>query len=349
LLGAARLSAGEDVSTALLADGSLRSCGTELFGELGDGGAFTDARNVPGPVSVLTSGVVQISAGVGYNVATRSDGTVWSWGRRSFAGADAEVPVAVTGIATATAACAGGGGAIALLGDGSVVPFGASAGPAVPGIAGATAIACGPGGHYLALLGNGTVMAWGRNLEGQLGNGSFAPTGAPITTPAAVANLTGVVAIAGGYNHSLALRNDGTVWSWGANANGQLGDGSTTNRNLAAVVPSFTGIVRIAGGGNNSMALRSDGVPFVWGSNDFGELGNGAPLGQAATSPGAVPGLTGVTDLAVGARPDRSTAFAVLADGSVRAWGNNNEGQACVGSGNPLIAAPQAVPGLNVN
>jgi len=79
-------------------------------------------------------------------------------------------------------------------------------------------------------------------------------------------------------------------------------------------------------------------------------LGSGtSPLSPAATSPVAVPGLTGVTDLAVGSRPDRSTAFAVLSDGSVRAWGDNNEGQACVGSNNPLIASPTTVPGLNVN
>ena len=328
-----------------LADGTIQSCGTENFGELGDGGTFTDDRNAPGPVSVLNGGVAQISAGVNYNVATRSDGTVWSWGRRAFNVTDAEVPVAVNGITTATAACAGGNAAIALLADGTIVPLGVSAGAAVPGITTATAIACGPGGHFLALLADGTVMAWGRNLEGQVGNGTFAN---PVATPVAVTGLTGVVAIAGGFNHSLALRNDGTVWSWGANAKGQLGDGSTTNRNLAAAVPSFSSVVRIAGGGDNSLALRSDGVPFVWGSNAFGELANGTFTPTLSSSPVAVPGLTGVTDLAIGANPARSTGFAVLSDGSVKAWGQNTEGQACVGSNNPLISTPTTVPGINV-
>jgi alpha-tubulin suppressor-like RCC1 family protein len=345
LLGAAKISAGGSVSILRLADGTLRSCGTETFGELGDGGAMTDDRDVPGPVAALTSGVVNVSAGVLYAVATRNDGTVWGWGLRSASVADQATPTAVLGVTTATAACAGGTAPIALLSDGTVITLGASAGPAVAGIAGATAIACGAG-HYIALLADGSVKAWGRNLVGQVGNGCFAN---PVATPVTVTGLSGVVAIAGGFNHSLALRNDGSVWTWGENKKGQLGDGSISNRNVAAAVPSFPSVVRIAGGGDNSMAVRSDGVPYIWGSNGFGELGGTALSTAYSSSPVAVPNLSGVTDIAVGARPDRSTAFAVLADGSVRVWGNNNEGQACIGSSNPLISSPQPVPGLNVN
>ena len=326
-----------------LTDGTMRTCGTEFFGELGDGGAASDDRDVPGPVAALTSGVVQFSIGIFSALATRNDGTVWRWGM-SASGSD-PTPTPVSGVSTATAVCAGAS-AIALLSDGTVLPVTGSAGPPVAGITTATAIACGAGGHFLALLADGTVKAWGRNLEGQVGNGAFA---AQVTTPATVSGLAGVVAIAGGYNHSLALRNDGTVWTWGANGKGQLGDGSTTNRNLPVLVPSFPSVVRIAGGGDNSMALRSDGVPYVWGSNGFGELGSGTLAVTHSVTPVTVAGLAGVIDMAIGARPDRSTGFAVLADGSVKVWGNNGEGQACIGSSNPLIATPTTVPGVNVN
>ena len=100
------------------------------------------------------------------------------------------------------------------------------------------------------------------------------------------------------------------------------------------------------------MAIRSDGLAFIWGSNAAGQLGNGTlpPAGQAFVStPTVVPGLSGVTDIALNVGGLGTTAFAVLADGSVRGWGWNREGQACVGSANPAITSPQAVPGINVN
>ena len=80
-----------------------------------------------------------------------------------------------------------------------------------------------------------------------------------------VSGLTGVVAIAGGYYHSLAVKSDGTVWAWGYNGAGQLGDGTTTNRLTPVPVSGLTGVVAIAGGGCDSLALKSDGTVWAWG------------------------------------------------------------------------------------
>ena len=85
------------------------------------------------------------------------------------------------------------------------------------------------------------------------------------TTPVQVSGLTGVVAIAGGGNHSLALKSDGTVYAWGHNNRGQLGDGTTTQRYTPVLLSDLTGVVRIECGDSHSMALKSDGTVYAWG------------------------------------------------------------------------------------
>src|SRR5207248_15835 len=100
------------------------------------------------------------------------------------------------------------------------------------------------------------------------------------STAVGVSDLTGVAAITGGENHSLALKSDGTVWAWGVNGYGQLGDGTTTNSSTPVQVRDLSGgylsgVVAVAGGDLHSLALKSDGTVWAWGYNGDGELGNG--------------------------------------------------------------------------
>jgi alpha-tubulin suppressor-like RCC1 family protein len=95
----------------------------------------------------------------------------------------------------------------------------------VVGLTNALAIAAGYN-HSLALVSNETVYAWGDNTYGQIGNGTTGTTGEPI--PIQTVGLSNIVAIAAGEYHNLALKSDGTVWAWGYNSHGQLGDGTTT-------------------------------------------------------------------------------------------------------------------------
>ncbi|MBY9081309.1 RCC1 domain-containing protein, partial [Paenibacillus sp. CGMCC 1.18879] len=95
---------------------------------------------------------------------------------------------------------------------------------------------------------------------------------------AAISTLSGVTAIAAGSSHSLALKSDGSVWAWGYNGGGQLGDNSTTQRSVPVQVTGLTEVTAIAGGNNHSLALKSDGSVWAWGYNGGGQLGDGTTV-----------------------------------------------------------------------
>jgi alpha-tubulin suppressor-like RCC1 family protein len=118
------------------------------------------------------------------------------------------------------------------------------------------------------------VSAWGNNFFGQLGNETY---NADSNTPVEVSNLDGaeVKSLAGGQGHSLALKNDGTVWAWGLNQDGRLGDGTNTDSSTPVQVSDLDGVKGIAAGGAHSLALKDDGTAWAWGANPYGQLGNG--------------------------------------------------------------------------
>jgi len=135
-----------------------------------------------------------------------------------------------------------------------------------------------------------TLAAWGNNLSGELGYGASGRDNNPeedmrSLTPVEVANLTGVQEIAAGGSHSLALKDDGTVWAWGLNQFGELGNGTTGVPNSSSTPvqvkdphdPSgyLSGVKAIAAGSAHGLALKDDGTVWAWGSNQSGQLGNG--------------------------------------------------------------------------
>ncbi|MBL9191582.1 MAG: fibronectin type III domain-containing protein [Opitutaceae bacterium] len=133
-------------------------------------------------------------------------------------------------------------------------------------------------------------------------------------------------AIAAGTSHSLGLRADGTVWAWGLNTNGQLGDSSTTNREAPVAVSALTGVAAVSAGASHSLALKTDGTVRAWGLNTNGRLGDGTTTQR--TSPVAVSTITGITAVAAGG----SHSLALKSDGTVWAWGLNTNGQLGDGS-----------------
>ncbi|MBN8458578.1 MAG: cadherin-like beta sandwich domain-containing protein [Verrucomicrobia bacterium] len=188
--------------------------------------------------------------------------------------------------------------------------------------------------HSLSLCGDGSVCAWGANIYGQLGNGTTENQ----STPAAVVQtgvLNGnkrVVAVAAGYNHSLALCSDGSVAAWGFNSSGQLGNASTSNSSTPVAVKT-TGtalagksVVGIAAGANHSLALCSDGTVVAWGNNAYGQLGNNSTANSnVAVNISTSGDLAGRTAIGFAAGSDHS--LAVCLDGALLAWGRNNYGQ----------------------
>jgi alpha-tubulin suppressor-like RCC1 family protein len=185
--------------------------------------------------------------------------------------------------------------------------------------------------HYKA-------VAWGQNLFRQLGDGT---TNAFSDIPVTVSGLRFVASVAAGGRHSLALLAGGTVDAWGDNEYGQLGaPKSVITSDVPIPVPGLTGVKAISAGANHSLALLANGTVMAWGGDESGQLGIGA-IKEGEEVPTAVKGLSGVKAVSAGA----SHSLALLANGTVMAWGSNESGQ--LGTGNlKSSTVPVAVKGL---
>ena len=185
--------------------------------------------------------------------------------------------------------------------------------------AGVTAVAGGRE-HTCALTKHGSVQCWGRNVSGQLGDGTTTDRLTPVT----VSGLeSGVVAVSASYAHTCALTSGGAVRCWGQNAYGQLGDGTTTNRSAPVAVSGLgSGVVAIATGSWHTCALTSGGAVLCWGINTFGQLGDGTTTTRFV--PVAVSGL-GSGVVAVAAGPGHTCA--ITSGGALQCWGLNAYGQ----------------------
>lgn len=195
------------------------------------------------------------------------------------------------------------------------------------------------GWHSLAVCSDSTVKSFGENASGELGDG----TSTDRNTPVSVIGLSGIISVSGGGDqleaHSLALKKNGTVWAWGSNIYGGLGNGTTTNTNVPVQVLVLTGVTAISAGGWHSAALKSDGTVWTWGWNTDGQLGDGTFTDKVV--PAQVPGLTGVTAISAGTYH----MLALKNDGTVWAWGDNISGQ--IGDGSTTDrATPVQVVGL---
>lgn len=294
------------VQPAWGAPGGAFGWGGNTRGQLGNG--TIAASDVPVAVSGLGE-VTAVSGGADFGLALLSAGTVMAWGENGFGQL--------------------GGGSSDELSD---VPV------AVGGLSEVTAIAAG-GNHSLALLRDGAVMAWGYNAFGQLGDGS---AGGSSDVPVAVSGLSEVMAIAAGYNYSLALLHNGTVMAWGLNEFGALGTGTSAGSSnpTPAPVGGLSDVTAIAAGlGGVSTALLSNGTVMDWGYGGQGELGDGTEA--SSDVPVAVSGLSEVIAL-----PNGGTSMALLRDGTVMDWGNGSSGQLGNGVGGASSDVPVAVSGL---
>jgi len=254
----------------------------------------------------------------------------------------------VAGASSAGNAWAWGLNADGELGSGTVTPYSGLSSPGqLVKLSNVVSVAGGER-HSLALKSDGTVWAWGNDGWGQLGNGKYARSLTPIQVP----GLTNVKAVAAGSLHNLAVKSDGTVWAWGFNYFGQVGTGTTDRGNLLSPirVKGLTGVIAVAAGGDTSFALRSDRTVWAWGYNGQGELGNGTSDENAHSTPTRVKNLT--TAVGIGAGVEHG--LAVLADGSLSAWGDNQSSElgasttaTCGGYSSPCSTVPVRVSGLS--
>ncbi|MDU0344267.1 hypothetical protein RWH44_01005 [Microbacterium sp. KSW2-29] len=289
----------------LLKDGTVWSVGGNGFGQLGTTG---NSRSRWAQVTGL-AGVTQLSAGNYHVYALLADGTVKAWGDNSSGMLGAAVSA-----------------------DASSTPV------TVTGLSNVVQISAGTQQGFF-LLKDGTVRAIGRNtFSAALGNGSSVEKSA---TPVTVSNLSGVTQIAGGHQCGYALKSDGTVWAWGANDLGRLGDGTnpvpgpwvsgqaTPAHSTPVQVAGLSGVrvTQVAGNRAGGVVLLSDGSVRAWGDNTAGAVGDGTTTSRSSATP--VSNLAGgVAKIAASG----SSAYVLRTDNSVNAWGDNQYGQLGVGT-----------------
>lgn len=221
------------------------------------------------------------------------------------------------------------------LGDGTTEPHLRPA--PVPGLVGVVYVALGLN-HTCVTLEDGTAWCWGANARGQLGDGTTQDR----TQPTLVNGLLTLASkVQAGEEHTCAELVDGSVYCWGSNVSGELGDGTTTDRPVPTKVTLPSTVKKMSlGGGRHSCATLDDGTAWCWGLNDSYQLGNSAMA--MSTTPVQVAGLSGVQKVFVG----RQHSCAIMGDSTVQCWGANDYGQ--LGDGTTTQrAAPAPVPGLS--
>jgi alpha-tubulin suppressor-like RCC1 family protein len=330
---------------ALKTDGTLWSCGYNGYGQLGHGdvthrstltqiGALTNWRNL----------------GLGYQsiVATKTDGTLWAWGNNYYGQCANNTngvaspnhissPTQVGSLTDWQAVpTVGTLSFFATKTDGTLWTWGYG-GYGLTGLASAISkssptqvgsgtdwanvIASANNVHSHLIKSTNTLYASGYHNDGlaggQLGDGTSVDKSSPVQIGA----LTNWKTIATKHNHSLALKTDGTLWSWGWNTYGALGDGTTVDKSSPVQVGSGTNWKFIATARNTSAAIKTDGTLWTWGYNNYGQLGDGTTVNKS--SPVQVGSGTNWKQIACTA----DSMSAVKTDGTLWSWGYNSYGQ----------------------
>lgn len=275
------------VPRALFSQGGLWNWGDNSKGPLGD----TTFASKSSPIQTVAGGTnwKLVASGHYHSVAIKTDGTLWTWGFNVNGG----------------------------LGDNTV---GTKTSPDQT-IAGGTTWKQSAAGRYhsVAIKTDGTLWTWGRNTSGELGDNTIAHKSSPIQTVAGGANWK---LVACGRYHNLAIKTDGTLWTWGVNGNGQLGDNTIAHKSSPAqTVAGGANWKQVAGGDLFSVAIKTDGTLWGWGLNTFGNLGDDSRVDKSSPVQ-TVAGGTNWKQVAAG-----NHTAAIKTDGTLWTWGYNFAGQ----------------------
>jgi alpha-tubulin suppressor-like RCC1 family protein len=270
-------------SCATRLDGTLWCWGANGVGQLGTGGSSTA---IPGQVAPGVNSWRQVSGGMEHTCATRMDGSLWCWGTNrqgqlgSAVGDYSNTPVRVLPTAQDwVQVSAGDRHTCAIRAGGTLWCWGDTQDVSTPhkpvepsqvGPVGATwATVSGGFEHACAIRTDGTLWCWGRNVHGQLGNGSGIGDGNPVGPVQVVEpQATGWQTITTGEDHSCSVRNDNTLWCWGWNGTGAVGDGSLTDRRSPVQVsPGVNSWKAATAGSTHTCGVRTDETVWCWGWN----------------------------------------------------------------------------------
>jgi hypothetical protein len=285
-----QVSAGFDHTSVIKCDFTLWSFGCGEFGRLGNNS--TTARS--SPVQVTGGGRwKQVSAGNEHTAAIKSDGSLWLWGGAQFG----------------------------VLGDNTIVDK-SSPVQTVSATFNWKQVSAGQS-HTAAIKTDGTLWTWGSGASGRLGDNCNLNRSSPVQV--AGANLNWKQVSAGGV-HTLAIKTDGTLWTWGGNGGGQLGDGTTSCRNSPGVIVSSPKWRQVSAGFIYSAGVKYDGTLWTWGCGTDGVLGTFSTISSSTPVQTAAGGICWKQVSASNGVGSRFMA-AVKIDGSLWAWGSNFCGQ----------------------
>ena len=291
----ALVSAGNTHTVAIRTDGTLWAWGSPADGRLGNGSTSGDQSS---PVQIGTdTNWAQVAASEQHNLAIRRDGTLWAWGRNEFGqtGQTFEgAPQAATN-------------------NSSPVQVGSNTNWEF--------IAAGSVGtnHSIAVRSDGTIWVWGNNARGQVGDGSVFSSHSPMRL--GTENWQHISASLQASAHNVAVRADGSLWTWGANFNNRLGDGTLYERWSPVQIQPPANWKQISAGDNHTVAIRTNGELWAWGLNTNGQLGNDSTI--AETTPVRIGTRTDWAQVSAGG----THTVAICTDGKLWAWGNQANGR----------------------
>ena len=274
----AEIAANHQHSLALDRTGNIWAFGYNYSGQLGDD------TNINHDTPIQIEGIKHVSkiaAGYRFSVALKDDGSVWAWGvdckahySSSFQQTLEQVATNITNTESYWDPYSDDGEDIpeeSYCYREEVVGVHSRTPQQIAGIEDVADISAGYG-HILFLKKDGSVWSMGCNTYGQLGNGSIGPT--PTNrTPTQIESLHSIVRVIAGFRHSLALDAEGTLWVWGHNEHGQLGNGTTETSSLPVTVEGIGRVTQIAAGHDYTLALSDDNQLWGWGENQFMQLG----------------------------------------------------------------------------
>lgn len=370
------VSVGNEYTGLIDANGSLWMWGVNYTGQLGNGGVGNGQDGVGAyqtvPVKVLDN-VISVSCGSDHTAAVKTDGSLWMWGN-NYEGALGNstrdyvlTPVKV--MDNVVAVSCGYDYTAAIKTDGSLWMWGANSvgqlGKGSPGdstspikvMEEVTAISCGKYGHVAAIKNDGSLWMWGDNSHGELGNSYVgnekydAGFGSAPLQDIPVKIMDDVTAVSCGYLHTAAIKNDGSLWTWGSNECGQLGNDREYNADNSPIASKYQtvpvkvmdSVTSVSCGSEYTAAVKNNGSLWIWGDNGSGQLGNGY-VGTLEINQGygnfpiqtvPIELMTGVASVSCG----NGHTIIVKNDGSVWACGSNING---------LLGIGNAYDGVNI-